>query len=94
MPLWKSTELISHNLNFTRFGVRAHAHTNCTQIVTKCYSSVCHNAIMMIALLLSVVYSAFAYQVTVRLIPKMKSMFLAANLGGIDLCKRNRDVKM
>lgn len=49
---------------------------------------------MMIALLLSVVYSAFAYQVTVRLIPKMKSMFLAANLGGIDLCKRNRDVKM
>lgn len=41
----------------------------------------------MIALLLSVVYSAVAYQVTVRLIPKMKSMFLAANLGGIDLCK-------
>lgn len=48
----------------------------------------------MIPLVLSLVYSSLAYMVTVRLIPKMKDMFLAANLGGIDLCKRNRNVKM
>lgn len=48
----------------------------------------------MFPLIICVCYSAMAYMVTVRLIPKMKSMFLAANLGGIDLCKRNRDVKM
>lgn len=48
----------------------------------------------MIAIGISVFYSALAYLVTSGLIPKMKSMFLAANLGGIDLCKRNRNVKM
>ena len=48
----------------------------------------------MIPLAISVFYSAVAYVVTVRLIPKMKSMFLAANLSGIDLCKKDRDLKM
>lgn len=48
----------------------------------------------MVPLVISAVYAVFAYMITVRLIPKMKPMFLAANLGGIDLCKRNRNVKM
>ena len=48
----------------------------------------------MIPLVFSLVYAASAYMITVQLIPKMKDMFLAANLGGFDLCKRNRDVKM
>lgn len=40
---------------------------------------------------LNVLMSIFAYTITVRLIPRLKDMFIKANLFGIDMSKRTGD---
>lgn len=42
-------------------------------------------------IIINVIMSAFAYVITVGIIPKFKDMFIKANLFGIDMSKRTSD---
>lgn len=45
---------------------------------------------MIVSVIISAVFSAFAYYTTVKLIPNLKEMFLKAEIAGIDMNKRNK----
>lgn len=42
-------------------------------------------------IVINVIMSVIAYIITVRIIPKLKDMFIKANLFGIDMSKRTSD---
>lgn len=46
---------------------------------------------MWLPIVLNAVMSIVAYIVTIRLIPKLREMFIKANLFGIDMSKRTGD---
>lgn len=46
---------------------------------------------MWFPIILNILISIIAYITTVRLIPKLKDMFIKANLFGIDMSKRTGD---
>lgn len=46
---------------------------------------------MLFPIIINLIMSVFAYVVTLRLIPKLRDMFIKANLFGIDMSKRTSD---
>lgn len=46
---------------------------------------------MLFPIAINLIMSVITYVITVRLIPKLKDMFIKANLFGIDMSKRTSD---
>lgn len=46
---------------------------------------------MCFPIVVNALMSIVAFSITIRLIPKLKDMFIKANLFGIDMSKRNSD---